>query len=124
MRRDLDLVRNILLHIEGKHEAASIQKLDFDAFNGFTQKVIYEHARLLREAGYLRDTKQVLGMSVMVSGLTWKGHDFLDSVRDPQVWAETKDAANKVGGWTVSLVSEIAKGLIKTKIKQHTGVEL
>jgi hypothetical protein len=60
----------------------------------------------------------------MFSGITWQGHDFIDSVRDDKIWAETKDTAKKAGGWTLSLLSEIAKAVIKENITKHTGINL
>jgi hypothetical protein len=56
--------------------------------------------------------------------LSWAGDDFLDSVRDPEIWRQTKEGAKKAGGFTVELLGDLAKGLIKTQIKKHTGVEL
>jgi len=59
-----------------------------------------------------------------LTGLTWHGHEFLDAIRDPEIWRRTKEGANKAGGFTVSLLADLAKGLIKTQIEKHTGVKL
>ena len=56
--------------------------------------------------------------------LTWAGHDYLDAVRDPEIWKQTRAGAEKVGGFTIDLLKELAKGLIKKKIEEHTGVKL
>jgi hypothetical protein len=56
--------------------------------------------------------------------LTWEGHDFLDSVRDPKIWAKTKSGALAAGGFTVDLLKELAKGFIKKQIEERTGVKL
>ena len=56
--------------------------------------------------------------------ITWEGHDFLDTVRDSEVWRKTKEGATAAGGFTFDIVKELAKGLIKTQIKKHTGLEL
>lgn len=56
--------------------------------------------------------------------LTWAGHDFIDSVRDPETWAKTKKTAAGAGGFTVDLLKDLAKGLIKKKIEEHTGIKL
>jgi hypothetical protein len=57
-------------------------------------------------------------------GLTWHGHDLVDSIRDPEIWKMTKEGVEKAGGFTFELIGELAKGFIKTKIEKHTGVEL
>ena len=124
MKRDMDLVRDILLYTEKVCGGGEIKTLDYSRFEEFNKMTVYEHERLLREEGLLRDGRQRIGSTVTLYGLTWKGHDFIDSVRDPEIWAQTKDAANAVGGWTLSILSDLATGLIKTKIKKHTGVEL
>ena len=82
------------------------------------------HSKLLFEKGFLRKTPQTLSYSVCVSGLTWEGYDFLDSVRDPEIWRKTKETANKAGGFTIDILGGIAKGLIKTQVEKYIGVEL
>ena len=74
---------------------------------------------LLAEAGFITIEMQGGGGVVMVGDITWAGHDFLDAVREPQVWAETKSRAEKVGGWTVGILTDIAKGYIKAKAAEH-----
>ena len=111
--RDMDLIRDILLVTENKCEANSFYTFEDGLFAGFTEEEIYMHSKLLFEKGFLRKTPQTLSYSVCVSGLTWEGYDFLDSVRDPEIWRKTKAAGEKVGGWTVGILADYAKGLIK-----------
>jgi hypothetical protein len=56
--------------------------------------------------------------------LTWDGHDFLDSVRDPEIWNKTKDGMKAAGGFTFELLRDLAKGFIRTQIKKHTDIEI
>jgi hypothetical protein len=51
----------------------------------------------------------------IISRLTWEGHEFLDDIRDPEIWRKTKDRAKSVAGAGLSLLWEIAKAEIKTK---------
>jgi hypothetical protein len=52
--------------------------------------------------------------------LNWRGHEFLDTLRDSGVWAQTKDIVAKAGGGGLqvmlnvgtALLTEIAKGLL------------
>jgi len=124
MERDLTLIRELLLYVEATCEGGEIKRLDYEHFKSFDQKMVYGHERLLREKGLLRNGSQRIGMLISLYGLTWEGHDFLDSIRNPEVWRKTKEATNKVGGWTLEFVGEIAKGFFKTQIEKHTGVEL
>lgn len=49
---------------------------------------------------------------------------FLDSVRDPETWWRTKKAAAGAGGFTLDLLKDLAKGLIRKQIEDRTGVKL
>jgi hypothetical protein len=60
----------------------------------------------------------------MLSGLSWKGCEFLDTVRSPEVWQRTKEAAGKIGGVSIAVLAEIAKATAKTVIKEHLGLDL
>jgi hypothetical protein len=52
------------------------------------------------------------------------GYDFLDSMRNPEIWAETKKGAEEAGGFTFDLIRDLAKGLVKKQIEELTGVKL
>ena len=88
MKRDLDLVREILLVVEG----AGTEGLDRDGVNldGHDSQEIGRHIQLLHEAGYLiaSYTEPDQGGIVLhnVERLTWKGHEFLDAARNDTVW--------------------------------------
>jgi hypothetical protein len=56
--------------------------------------------------------------------LTPAGHDFLDSVRNPETWAKTKKAVAGAGGFTLELLKDLAAGFIKKQIEDRTGVKL
>lgn len=69
-------------------------------------------------------TKSSFCQEFIPMNLTDKGHDYLDSIRDPEIWKQTKAGAAKVGGFSLELIGDLAKGLIKTQIKKHTGIEI
>ena len=56
--------------------------------------------------------------------LSWAGSDFLDSIRDEEIWKNTKAGAAKVGGFTFDLIKQLASGLVRTQLEKHTGVKL
>jgi hypothetical protein len=49
---------------------------------------------------------------------------FLDSVRNQDVWSKTKEAALAAGGFTIKLLADIAKTVLKKQIEDHTGYDL
>lgn len=56
--------------------------------------------------------------------LTWQGHEFLETVRDPEVWARTKEGAQKAGNFGLQFVVEIAKAYGKHVVKERLGIDL
>ena len=107
MKRDMDLIRELLL----KLEALPMRR------GGIVS--ITPHADEIAVAGY--DVDQI---EYHLSQITPAGHDFLDSVRDPETWSRTKKAAAGAGGFTLELLSDLAKGFIKKQIEDRTGVKL
>jgi uncharacterized protein DUF2513 len=127
MIRDMDLVREILLRVEIQQDPSSDDLLK-QRVNDADRATVSEHLRLL-----IDEAKLITGMAVSdMDGeeawidlkLTWAGHDFLDAVRDPKVWARTKRGAEHVKGFTFDLLKDLAKGLLKKQIEEHTGVKL
>ncbi len=127
MKRDPDLVRELLLGIEADPKFNGATVLDplivFGLSTRNPEEISY-HLGMLIEDGYVNGRQTNRPGIYMVLGLTMKGHDYLDSIRDPAIWAKTKDGAEKAGGFTLALLGEIAKGFIKTKIKEQTGIDL
>ena len=89
MKRDLDLIRLILLEVE-KNENY-LRPIDVEA-EGYSPEQIAYHIDLLGDAGYLTlSNKQHLrGFGVSPKSLTWAGHEFLDATRSGTVWHQIK----------------------------------
>ncbi len=131
-RRDMDMIRDLLLQIEGGKKAFQIIDPTSAAALGVEPEVemtseeaakLELHLEMLADAQFITIAR-LSGGYWQIKSLTWTGHDFIDSVRDPEIWKDTKDAATKAGGFTVDLLKALAKGLIKTQLKKHTGLEL
>ena len=129
MKRDMDTVREILLRLEaletpvGSAHFLSVFEEPLATAGDSPDSVAY-HMRLLMDAGFIDQTKTQGAQDFGLRGLTWQGHDFLDSTRDPEIWRQTKEGASKAGGFTVELLADLAKGLIKTQIEKYTGIKL
>ncbi|MGE4527447.1 MAG: DUF2513 domain-containing protein [Rhodospirillaceae bacterium] len=119
MKRDMDLCRAILLHVEGLGLANySIDREDFP--NHDRQAVIY-NADLLINAGFIEGRSG--GSFPMVSGLTWAGHEFLDAARDDTVWNKGKAAVAKAGGGLAfEVLKSVLVGLCTQAAKSAAGI--
>ena len=125
MKRDMDFIRELLLKIEGGQKEFEIIG---QAYTGGIDPPeiakLTEHIRLLKQAGFIDVQAESSGGYILLKGLSWKGHDFLDSVRDPKIWEKTKSGAMAAGGFTVDLLIDLAKGFVKKQIEERTGVKL
>ncbi len=145
MKRDMDLVRELLLALENASAAVDLTA-DFgqDAKNLGVEgdpAIIRHHFDILEDAELIKVSGMYDGQPAFMKGqllqdamlrgsvirsvrLTWQGHEFLDAVRDPEIWRKTKGGAAEAKGFTFDLLRDLAKGLIKKQIEEYTGVEL
>ena len=126
MRRDLDIYRDQLLQIEQLAEGTD-DDLTLDK-KGISHRVFNEHLRLLMEGGFI-DADEIPDTEdgsthYQPIRLTYRGHEYLDAIRDPEIWKEAKQGAALVGGITFDLLKDLAIGFIKKQIKDKTGVDL
>ncbi|KQP89824.1 hypothetical protein ASF57_23595 [Methylobacterium sp. Leaf117] len=131
MKRDMDLVRSILIEIEeGRYT------FDFDTLKVETDDQMYELMKLKHHIAIMVQA-ELINLSgnsplwredapynqIEVVGLTWKGHDFVDAIRDPAVWRKTKEGASKVGGAGFGFILELGKAYAKQEL-QKLGLPL
>lgn len=117
MKRNMDLIRELLLHIEdhGNPELRDVPELE-----GHSLNVVLYHIKLLIQAGLVTaiDAGTFDGPDYMQIEMTWQGHEFLSSVRDPEIWRRTKEGAGKVGSWSLGMLAELAKAVALAKMKE------
>lgn len=125
MKRDMDLFREILLHLERQdgRNRFSFNEVDID---GYEFELVSDHILLLIDSGYVEERNVNLpGLtSYSYARMTMQGFDFLESVRDPEIWRHAKGAVAQAKGFTLEILADVAKGFIKTQIKNISGVEL
>lgn len=126
LKRDMDLIRDLLLQIE-EFEQGLGDDVEIEAGDHEPQ-VVAEHLRLLLEARLMEGDAvpddQYAFDHILPTRLTWSGHDFLDTVRDPEIWKKTKEGALTAKGFTLDLLQDLAKGFIKKQIEERTGIAL
>lgn len=109
MKRDMDLIRALLLQTEEE------EKPDL---SGWTEKQQVYHMALLIEAnlvhGEIIEDQNGRVASTLTTRLTWDGHEFLDAARDDTVWKKVKEKLAAVGtnvAWPVltAVLTDLAK---------------
>lgn len=119
MKRDMDLVRTILLEIEKSD--SFVDASNFATNNHSFDEVCY-HVDLMGSYGLI-DAKTYKGGSgsyieCTIYGLTWDGCDYLDAIRDESIWKKTKEIIkNSVGSTTMALIKEAACMVTKKMIE-------
>ena len=112
MKRDMELVRLILLKIEEEYRSTALYNLKID---GYDIETIAYHCKIMNEAGLISDYKaQYSGNEIWEFGvgpLTWEGNDFLDKIRDNSHWKKVKDIITHKG---LPLVIETIKTISST----------
>lgn len=115
MKRDMDLIREILLQVEA---APTDDKRLFIKVEGYSKEEIYYHTKLLYEADLIHVYTQT-GIGVMGSrswplSLTSSGHDFLDAARDSTNWKKAKSIiGEKLGSTTLEILKEVLVSVAK-----------
>lgn len=133
MRRDMALVREVLLKVEALDvpPGAKVVLRGYRGFDedeadiqvdGFEAGDVDRHLRLLVDAGFL--TGKIASDGVVTEGLSWAGCEFLDTVRSPEVWKKTEAAASKIGGVGITVLTEVAKAVAKSLLKEKLGLDL
>ena len=84
MKRDMDMVRSLLLKIEAEESGETYYTDDQDECY---------HLQIMIDGGlingWVRDDG-VDGFSAEIDRMTWKGHEFLEAIRNEGVWEKVK----------------------------------
>ncbi|MEN3368464.1 MAG: hypothetical protein V7609_607 [Verrucomicrobiota bacterium] len=111
MKRDVDIVRSLLLRAEAADGSVSVN-----------DPVETYHVRIMIDAGLVegRISEEVTSDAPRhshIHNLTWAGHDFLDAARSDTVWRTAKEKILRPGvSWTFELLKEILKELAKQQL--------
>lgn len=128
MKRDMDLLRQLLLKLEtcNEDDGQSIwhYKSNDMPIDGYSWEQVLYHYQLAVEAGLVDQGGQGVMNGFLFRRLTWAGHDFVDAVRDDDIWRKTRQGATAAGGFSVELLKDLAKGFIRKKISEHTGIDV
>lgn len=123
MKRNIELVRRILLYFESR-ESVSLANHDevAEAVSEDVRVVAY-HIRLMAEANLLRcevfkSTTSDRIIDARPFELTWEGHEFLNLSRD-SVWSKIKA---KTGDGFFDLAFGIVRMLLEEEVKRRVGL--
>jgi len=113
MKRDMDLVRAILLALEEHEFGFAPRDLKVE---GYTKEQIGYHVHIMVEGELVEGidvtTQESKSPEAVVSHLTWSGHEFLDAAREDGRWNEAKSLLDKVGGAALAVWQTVLTKLV------------
>lgn len=129
MKRNLDLLRCILLQVEKAEDYLTFEDLyatrDSQKNCEYTNNEIDYHVELLFahkciDGRLKRDMNRDI-IEGCIYGLTWEGADFLESMRDRRIWTKARQTIKEtVGTTTLDVVKQtctlVATQMIKNKL--------
>ncbi|UDL04676.1 DUF2513 domain-containing protein [Marinobacter sp. CA1] len=120
MQRDMELVIKVLEFLENRDEISVVEKLHID---GFDDRVVAYHLRRMFEAGLLdaestnSKTTPDRIITVYPFGLSWEGHEFLDSMRNETVAAQVRQKlGSSLANVPFTIIRELALALGRTQV--------
>lgn len=126
MKLNYDCVRSVLLTVEKSKtidEELNLNPLTVETI--FEQLPKYEDNEILytieklKEAGYINAALQFATghfIDGAVSSTTYSGHEYLDNIREPDVWRKVKAMLKNAGATTLPLISQAAQMLIGSQL--------
>ena len=126
MKLNYDCVRSVLLTVEKSKtidEELNINPVTVETI--FEQLPKYEDNEILytieklKEAGYINAALHFAAghfIDGTVSSITYSGHEYLDNIREPEVWRKVKTMLKNAGAITLPLISQAAQMLIGSQL--------
>lgn len=115
MKRDMDLIRALLIAVEGATEP--------DLSKWSEEEQLY-HSVLLIESklvhGFTAEGGDGSPVAAKMLRLTWEGHEFLDAARDETVWKKVRDKLEAVG---TNVALPVLTSLLTDYTKQKLGIQ-
>jgi hypothetical protein len=122
MKRDMDLIRTLMLDLEA-NPAAELNVTEI-SLDGYEEGTLLEHLVLLQEAGFIEMNVERFGAAppqFLVHRITWAGHEFLETVRSDTIWAKSTKFITSAG---IGLAWPLLQAVLKAKAAEHLGIAL
>ncbi len=116
MKRDEDLLRQILLDAERSDESYVV--ISQTISQPIENRKFGHHVALLCDAGFMKP------VSNTHFRMTNQGYDYLQAIRSETIWSKTKQSAADVGGMTLGMMKDLAVAYLKQEAADKLGIKL
>jgi hypothetical protein len=119
----MDLIRDLLLRIESNPEMDGTREFYLNTpeemgISGYSTEEVAYNLGLLINAGFVDGAVTIGNPMQVVRGLTWEGHEFLDNIKNDDIWAKTKKRFSNLSGVGLRIVAALAEA----ELKRHMGL--
>lgn len=122
MKLNQDCVRDLLLYLEENLTLVDHLSVENISLKNYSRDELLYTADKLYEAGYINCIRKIYDTTdliILVSSITYEGHQFLDNIRDDKVFAKTKSILSKFKSVSIEIISETASKVIMNIINQQ-----
>lgn len=124
MKRDMDLIRRIMLRIEEKADL----KHEIITLDGEDAERVGHHIDMLYQSGFIDGVRSVSHSrpygQVLVKDLSWDGHEFIATIRNDSVFGRLKETFTpaELSSTSLKVIAEVSLELSKAWMKQKLGL--
>lgn len=132
MNLNIDCIRDVLIYCADKIDVEkeldgswNVRYEDLHSLyqselkNKYEEKEIMYAVSKLYECGFIIIQNRIPPKSIYMEfcsiiDVTYQGHQFLNSIKEPTAWEKTKDIASKVGNYTLKFIEDTAQKIAVT----------
>lgn len=139
MKLNYDCMRDVLLFLEDnlaytdnvelKHKRFNIGTISSELESKHDKFDVQYSIEKLAEINYIRlvDVKYSSNRCIMdgyIDDITMYGYDFLEQIREDNIWKATKDITYKIGVTSINMLEKIVAAIIAEICKQQPVISL
>lgn len=122
MKRDMELIRKIILQIE---DSPSPSGRKFEGFEAYTAQQFGYHCYLIVDDGLATGTSVATlgnpGPNYLINHLTSKGHDFAEAARTEFIWGAAMKEVEDKG--LVGAGLDVIRKILDKKLRKHLDLD-
>lgn len=119
MRRNMDLVREILIEVSKSDKEVRASEIAEKSSKYSLEEIIY-NMKIMGEGNLINvciDEREVGVVDVIVLDITWRGNDFLDSISSNEIWEKIKNNfSDKIINIPFDILTSLAELYLKSKL--------
>lgn len=126
MRRDMELVRNLLIEIANGRYTFHLESGHFSELIEEEKNqniIVREHLYLMRQAELIEFTDMDFAEIISDVKLTWKGQDYLSAIESDTVWNKSKEIVKSKGLEVTKISFDTLWQIAIQQSKQLLGID-